>query len=225
MIASVRRTSRYGFTLVEMLVIVGMILVLAGALYPALLKAQEWGRAAKCMSNLRQLQIATMHFQTDSARLPAAYDFWHQDTLGYWHLVHGWVGGYTWSGYPSEIASGNPGASSYSWRGTQGLQSLTNGSLWAYVQQEKSVYLCPTFAQKAVCKQTDAIRSYSMNSSVHWRYFTDQRLQASRTVLYGEDNGLLAGQMDASYATNSEVGRWHGIKGHVIYIDGHTDRW
>jgi prepilin-type N-terminal cleavage/methylation domain-containing protein/prepilin-type processing-associated H-X9-DG protein len=52
------RSSRRAFTLVELLVVIGIIAVLIGVLLPVLSKVQERGRNLKCQANMRQILVA-----------------------------------------------------------------------------------------------------------------------------------------------------------------------
>jgi prepilin-type N-terminal cleavage/methylation domain-containing protein/prepilin-type processing-associated H-X9-DG protein len=64
---STRRASRWlwAFTLVELLVVIAVLGILASLLLPALSRAKEAGRSAKCISNLRQVGLATRLWAED----------------------------------------------------------------------------------------------------------------------------------------------------------------
>ena len=105
---AVSTRKRAAFTLVELLVVIGIIAVLIAMLLPALQKAREQAKLTQCMSNLRQLGIGTQLYRHHNR------DFYPPRVI-----------------FVRNMASGVEGAavtraSVFSWTGKQGDQPFIN---------------------------------------------------------------------------------------------------
>ncbi|MHB9025025.1 MAG: prepilin-type N-terminal cleavage/methylation domain-containing protein [Armatimonadota bacterium] len=71
--------TKRGFTLIELLVVIAIIAVLASILFPVFAKAKAKAHAVSCLSNIRQLSMATLMFAQDNRQTFPDADTWAAD--------------------------------------------------------------------------------------------------------------------------------------------------
>src|SRR3954463_3385584 len=74
-----------GFSLIELMVVIGIIAVMIGLLMPAIIRARESARQVQCATQLRQLGQALANY--------AAHFQGHLPSWSGWHIAGGGPGG------------------------------------------------------------------------------------------------------------------------------------
>ncbi len=70
---AIRGGCDYGFTLVELLVVIAIIGILVALLLPAIQAAREAARRGRCQSNLHNLALAALNYESTKKRLPIGF--------------------------------------------------------------------------------------------------------------------------------------------------------
>lgn len=228
------------FTLIELLMVVGIVAILAALIFPIYKTMLERGHAARCSSNLRQLYFATMNYaQTHNNQLPYSTSFESQDQLTkLWSMTAGWV---TWFAYPVNYISATPpplntttGVKCDFVRGPRGLTCIMYGTLiGAYtglttneMMNKRTIYMCPTFSQKVTLATNYVTRSYSMNRDASGANMFGITSAANLPLFCDLTNALIgtASMTNTPQFTNINfISRIHsGKRGNVVYLDGHN---
>lgn len=210
---SVIRATRKGFTLVELLIVIGIIAVLSSVLMATFGGATESARAAKCISNLRSLANAASayamegnreyHYPTGGGYFPLAGSVETRAGSAYGDSYGEFVGWISWLSSEEQYGKDSKGTTSHKsieipiCSGTGDPKKdrfmLTHGSLWKAVGKTSDVYVCPTHRKKReAAHKSPPIFSYQMNA-----YF-------------GYDKTMGAGDSGLPYEVESSLGKKSG---------------
>jgi prepilin-type N-terminal cleavage/methylation domain-containing protein/prepilin-type processing-associated H-X9-DG protein len=207
-----RRTVNFsprGFTIIELLVVIGIIAILAGLLFPSVQRVRDRAKVAKCASNLRQIYLAFALYLQD------------YDEVMFWKGADISTDGMDWYVYGGR-SSGNPNTMQ------AGLfNRFVPRPLNPYLDDKIEIFHCPADVQPLSWAEGyshyDWVgNSYNFNSNGA-PYGPDKGIggldelrisnvsDSSRTVLF----------LDASLVKATNY--WHPQgKANVCFIDGHV---
>ncbi|HEX2971396.1 MAG TPA: prepilin-type N-terminal cleavage/methylation domain-containing protein [Tepidisphaeraceae bacterium] len=212
-----------GFTLVELLVVVGIIAVLMAILMPVMTAAREASKTVACLSNLRQMATAAHCYAlANQGSYPIAYYVRASGSTTTW---------YAWDFTTiKDFGSGTP------------TETVTAGLLWQG-QGSGKVQQCPSF-EGASNTKADPFTGYNYNTSyighganetvIRPAKVTDVK-RPTQCALFGDGqyrdgaNKFMrapwASEGDMSFMARSAgtQGYRHRGKTNVVFCDGHAE--
>lgn len=214
---STPRVARYGFTLVELLVVIGIIALLVAILLPALQKAREQANSVKCMSNMRQLGMATVMYTTENKNLWLPGYQIPEVTDSYPAGDARW---YVW--LPGKFLKGNPGV------------TVCPSDRNLIVQApKKRFYENITDVQFSYFHNLDMPRRlpsvYPAPKNAFWNPRTLKGVKnTSRLIIFGEVNNITTGNLayltfrsiDAAFRFDHRGNKYQS----VCFADGHAEQ-
>ena len=169
---------RAAFSLVELLVVIGILGILMGILLAVTGGGTESARAAKCMSNLRSLAQAANTAAMELGEYPPAGSY-QTVGVGQGHMVYaekrGWISWLSNNGDPFGHLEGNAKPTApvsvepaiYGEPNEENrIFALTNGVIWKAGGKNADIYHCPTHLKE----NASANFSYVMNAKFGYDY-------------------------------------------------------
>lgn len=225
-----------GFSLVELIVVIGIIAALIGILLPAVGRAREQAVRVICKSNMRTLmQGVTMYVEENSAQLP--YCNWQPNVNKFKLYGAGWL--FT---TPREGAW-DPPTLAGDWSTIQPpTDGVKTGVLWPYIKDVR-VYHCPADLPNGGWLGTEWLTSYIMNGAQCAYGATPPGTPGLKITAFPNSSActLLWEVMEQPYeGVAKENGRWndgasepteelmshrHYKGANVAFLDTHIEWW
>ncbi len=189
------------FTLVELLVVMGILGILVTVSLVALSGTSQSALNVKCETNMRNLAAACQTYGMSSGYYPLAgsVEVMSMDTsqgAGNYQTVYaekpGWISWNSQNAYVSKPTSSAAGTDWWLSAYDQDVEAmrycLTNGVLWKHVSGNREVYRCPLHVDKF--RKTPPTWSYVMNGAFGWD--TSEGARARLSSYNGVQYGTLS---------------------------------
>ena len=223
---------RRAFTLIEMLVVIGIIALLAALIFPVYSSVKRGAQATSCLNNMKQLALGFQQYTADNGnRYPFAgnYQIWAGAAT-----TTPFAPSAAWNGGSGHWVTGGPiGADPKNYTDAEkglalGVDPFTyetgkeakpeRGALFPYVKST-ALYICPSVEDNEKKRLT-----YSMNCAVAGASVQRIRVPGELVILVDEGKTLNDGYFWAKDSTDSTdtLFSGHNGNGNLLFADGHV---
>lgn len=202
----VQDSIRSGLSLIELLVVIGILGIVTSILLPVLAKSRDVTRAALCGTNVRQMALALKMYSDEN-----------QGSIFPLKQILPGQGALWWFGFEAFDGPGQEG---------ERVLDRSRGRLWRYYQMPDSIEICPAFPRQSPHykpKFTTNWTTYGlplklMNPASPTR--TDDIAEPSRTLCFADTAQINTFQPPAT-PTNPMFEQWYYISNFgqtVLYV-------
>lgn len=175
---STAQTLRRGFSLVELIIVIGIIAILSGVMIATFGGGTASARAARCLTNMKNLANACQTYGMASTYYPLAENFVYikpntsrsggeiNVRMSYLETP-GWISAYSDGMFPATSYGRPTSVSLYSSNDDEVKYALEHGVLFKYVSGNHETYVCPDHARH-MGPNVRVNWSYLMNAAFGW---------------------------------------------------------
>lgn len=207
---------REGFTLVELLVVITIIIILAAILFPVFARAREKAQQTKCMNNMKQMGSAIALYEDDYDN-PMPFNVMCNNIRADGFTLFSWEYQYFWKDLMEPY-----------------VKQLKNGQYAGQLEEwEGELYKCPSAPIEEFTLAYTAMRTYGyngyFNKSVTYANFKfpSSTLRITEGCTYDPDDPNAIKNGGSWWAPMPGLGGvrapgWHNGMNNVLWGDGHV---